>query len=56
MDDKELPRTPQADGENGPAAYFDSRHGSSGGTPSGGGGLGRKPSLLKKVGKVVKGI
>jgi hypothetical protein len=53
--DKELPRPPQTDGENGPA-YFDSPYGSSGGSPSGGGGLGRKQSLLKKVGKVVKGI
>jgi len=50
--DKELPRPPQADGEDGPA-YFDSAHGSSGGSPSG--GLGRKQSLLQKVGKAVKG-
>lgn len=50
---KDLPATPGAQ-ENGPAGYFDGTNGSA--TPaSPGGGLGRKASLMKKVGRVVRG-
>lgn len=57
--DKELPKPPQgssgaSSSENG-VDYFDSNHASFGGSPSSGGGLRRKQSLLQKVGKAVKG-
>jgi hypothetical protein len=54
--EKELPKPPResSDGssENG---YYDSNHGPIPGSPSRGGGFGRKQRLLKKVGMVVKG-
>lgn len=57
--DKELPKPPPGSSggssENGADDYFDPNHGSFGGSPSSGGGVGRKRSLLKKVGKAVKG-
>lgn len=57
--DKELPKPPLGSSgassvENG-VDYFDTNHGSYGASPSGGGGLGRKRSLLQRVGKAVTG-
>jgi hypothetical protein len=56
--EKALPKPPSggSDGssENG-VGYLDSNYGSFGGSPSSNGGLGRKTSLLQKVGRVVKG-
>ncbi|KAJ7103594.1 Pal1 cell morphology protein-domain-containing protein [Mycena belliarum] len=54
---KELPSTPgsappTSPGEHSPNGYFDDPDATS---PSSGGGLGRKTSLMKKVGRVVRG-
>ncbi|KAL0578718.1 hypothetical protein V5O48_003274 [Marasmius crinis-equi] len=49
--DKELPAAPSSQEGNG---YFDSANGGAGAS-SPGGGLGRKTSIMKKVGRVVRG-
>ncbi|KAJ6519755.1 Pal1 cell morphology protein-domain-containing protein [Mycena sanguinolenta] len=51
-DSKELPSTPGSTAENGGNGYFDEPEAVS---SSGGAGLGRKTSLMKKVGRVVRG-
>ncbi|KAJ7244733.1 Pal1 cell morphology protein-domain-containing protein [Mycena haematopus] len=52
-DSKELPSTPSSSPpENGANGYFDEPEAAS---PNGGGALGRKTSLMKKVGRVVRG-